>query len=193
MVATNGGRLRIGAGMSPALGGALLLAIAAWPANAQPPDFSGNWTAVAPAGEAGTARGAAPPTLSALGDMGSGWGSPITLTQEAGALVVECAYFHPRDAQPPVRLRYALDGAESRNTVNMGRGPQLQVSRAEWRDAHLVITTIHEFENPEDGRPATSETRQTLSLQAPGTLVIETVRGGVLGGRSSTTRTTYRR
>jgi hypothetical protein len=56
-----------------------------------------------------------------------------------------------------------------------------------------VITTIHEFENPEDGRPATSETRQTLSLQAPGTLVIETVRGGVLGGRSSTTRTTYRR
>jgi hypothetical protein len=125
--------------------------------------------------------------------MGSGWGSPITLTQDADALVVECAYFHPRDAQPPVRLRYALDGAASRNTVNMGRGPQLQVSRAAWQDGRLVITTTHEFVNPQDGRALTSETKQILSLEAPHTLVIETVRSRVLGGSSSTTRTTYER
>jgi hypothetical protein len=170
---------------------ATLLAAAA--AGAQPPDFSGKWAVAPPERAAGVAMGSAPPTLSELGTMGSGWASEITLAQSAAALVVVCEYFHPRDAQPPFRLSYALDGAESRNTVNLGRGPQVQVSTAGWRGASLVITTTHAFVNPSDGRAMTSETRQVLSLAAPDTLVIETFRSAVLGGKASTTRTTYRK
>jgi hypothetical protein len=169
----------------------LAVLLAASAAAAEPPDFSGKWRAVPPERAAGVAMGSAPPTLSEPGTMGSGWATEITLAQSATALVVECEYFHPRDAQPPFRLTYALQGAESRNTVNLGRGPQLQVSTAAWRGASLVITTTHAFVNPSDGRALTSETRQTLSLETPDTLVIETFRSAVLGGKASTTRTIY--
>lgn len=162
-------------------------------ATAAPPDLSGKWTVAPPARAAGTAQGSAPPSLSAPGDMGSGWGSPMTLSQDAAALTVEYTYFHPRDVQPPLRFTYRLNGATSRNVVNLGRGPQLQVSIAAWQGERLVITTRHEFVNPRDGQTLTSETRQTLWLEAADTLVIETWRSGVLGGRSSTTRTTYTR
>lgn len=137
--------------------------------------------------------GSAPPTGSEPGSMGSGWASDITITQSASVLTVECAYFHPRDAQPPFRLTYSLTGALSRNAPNLGRGPQLQVSRSAWQAERLVITTTHAFVNPQDGRTLTSETRQTLSLAAPDTLLVETFRSGVLGGQPSTTKTTYRR
>jgi hypothetical protein len=162
-------------------------------ASGAPPDLSGKWTVAAPARAPGTAQGSAPPSLSAHGDMGSGWGSPLTVSQDAAALSVEYTCFHPRDVQPPFRFTYRLDGAESRNVVNLGRGPQLQVSRAAWQGERLVITTRHEFVNPRDGQVVTSETRQTLWLEAADTLVIDTWRSGVLGGKSSTTRTTYAR
>ena len=162
----------------------------AWSAT---PDLSGKWTVVAPARAAGAAQGSAPPSLSALGDMGSGWGSPLTLRQDAATLTVEYTYFHPRDVQPTLRFGYRLDGAESRNVANLGRGPQLQVSRAAWHGDRLVITTTHEFVNPRDGRTLTCETRQTLWLENADTLVIETWRSGVLGGKASTTRTTWMR
>ncbi len=168
----------------------LAVAVAA-SAGAQTPDFSGKWTVVAPARAAGATQGAAPPSLSEPGNMGSGWGSPMTLTQDAGALTVEYSTFHPRDVQPAFRFIYLLNGGESRNTVNNGRGPQLQVSRVTWQERRLVITTTHQFVNPRDGQAMTSETRQTLSLEAPDTLLIETFRPGVLGGKSSTARTNY--
>jgi hypothetical protein len=176
-----------------ATGLALVLALGASTSVAQAPDFSGKWVMVAPARAAGVAMGSAPPTLSETGNMGSGWAPEITLAQTATVLIVECAYFHPRDAQPAFRLSYSLSGSESRNTVNLGRGPQLQVSRAAWQAGSLLITTTHAFVSPRDGRAMTSETRQVLSLEAPDTLVIETFRSGVLGGKASTTRTTYRR
>jgi hypothetical protein len=90
-------------------------------------------------------------------------------------------------------IRYRLDGAPSTNTLNLGRGPQDQVSRVSWRESSLVIDTTHRFVNPRDGGTLTSETRQALSLESRDALVIETTRSGVLGGRSSTTRTVYRR
>jgi hypothetical protein len=89
-----------------------------------PLDFSGKWTVVPSKGATGAAMGSAPPTLSAQGDMGSGWGSEITITQDASVLTVVYTYFHPREIQPPFTFKYLLNGAESRNTVNMGRGPQ---------------------------------------------------------------------
>ena len=162
-------------------------------APAATPDLSGKWTVAPPARAAGAAQGSAPPSLSAHGDMGSGWGSPLTVSQDAAALTVEYTYFHPREVQPPFRFTYRLDGTESRNVANLGRGPQRQVSRAAWQGDRLVISTTHEFVNPRNGQTLTSETRQTLRLEAADTLVIETWRGGVLGGKSSTTRTTWTR
>ena len=77
--------------------------------------------------------------------MGTGWGPDITITQDAGTLAIEFARFARSDMQPPTRLVYRLNGAESRNTINMGRGPQEQVSKAGWDGSTLVITTVHTF------------------------------------------------
>ena len=147
------------------------------------PNFAGQWI-VAPAepGNRGPTRG----------DMGSGWGSPITVTQDATRLTVEYAFFSRGDMQPPLKFAFALDGTETKNTVMMGNGIQTQVSKTRWDRDKLVITTIHSFRNPENGRPMTSEVRQTLALES-NTLIVETTRSGVLGGASSTTRSTYAR
>jgi hypothetical protein len=122
--------------------------------------------------------------------MGSGWGSPITVTQDAARLTVEYAFFSRGDMQPPLKFVFALDGTETKNTVMMGNGIQGQLSKTQWDGDKLVITTIHSFRNPDNGQPMTSEVRQTLSLESD-TLVVETTRSGVLGGAASTTRTTY--
>jgi hypothetical protein len=172
---------------------ALVLLVARNLAAQGPTDFSGRWL-LAPSGRAsGAATGAAPPTLSEHGDMGSGWGSEITIAQDASVLTVVYTYFHPREMQPPFTFKYRLDGEAGTNVVNLGRGPQEQVSRASWQGAALVITTTHRFVNPQNGQAMTSETRQVLSLDSPTALVIETTRSGVLGGRASTARTIYRK
>jgi hypothetical protein len=165
-----------------------------------PADFSGVWTLVPPTRAAGVARGASPPGPSDPGDMGSGWGAELTIAQEATTLRVTYTPFHPRDVQPPLAFIYRLDGAVSTNTINMGRGPQAQESIASWRGSALAITTKHRFRDPASGTDLTTETTQVLSLVAgdgiqsrPHDLVVETTRPGVLGGRSSTTRTLYRR
>jgi hypothetical protein len=158
-----------------------------------PADFSGTWIVEPPARAAGVARGSAPPALSAQGDMGSGWGSEITITQDATTLTVVYTYFHPRDMQPPLTFRYPLNGSAVTHTVNMGRGPQEQVSKASWRGASLAIVTTHRFVNPADGQSIASEMTHVLSLESPTTLVIETTRLGVLGSAASTARTTYRK
>jgi hypothetical protein len=158
-----------------------------------PTDFSGTWAIALPERAAGAAMGSAPPTLSAQGDMGSGWGSPMTLTQDATALTVVYSYFHPRDSHPPFTFTYLLDGTASTSTVNMGRGPQDQVSTVSWQGASLVITTTHQFVNPQDGRKMSSETKHVLSLESSTVLRIVTTRSGVLGGRPSTTTSIYRK
>jgi len=146
------------------------------------PDFSGRW-ATEPAT---TGRGAA-------GDMGSGWGSPITITQDTAKLTVEYAFFGRGDMQPPMKFVYALDGSETKNSVMMGRGVQAQTSKAAWDGERLVITTIHTFADPVSGKPQNTEVKQTLSLESPTVLIVETLRAGVMGGPSSTTKTTYKK
>ena len=155
-------------------------------------DFSGRWTtdpdpATAPSQPPG--RGGGP----GRGDMGSGWGSPITVTQDGSRLTVEYAFFGRGDMQPPLKFIYALDGSETRNTVMMGRGMQTSSSRTAWDGAKLRITTLHTFADPATGKPATAEVVQTLSLESATSLVIETTRAGVLGAKASTTKTTYRK
>jgi hypothetical protein len=92
------------------------------------PDFSGRWTlepdpAPAPAPPGG------PPPAPARGDMGSGWGSPLTITQDAAQLTVEYTVYTRYDLQPPLKFVYALDGSESKSTVVMGRGAEVRASR----------------------------------------------------------------
>src|SRR5262245_29112009 len=74
------------------------------------PDFSGKWSSE-PAAQDSAARGGRAGGRGARpGDMGSGWGSNITITQDAKQLVVEYVFFARGDLQPPLRFTYALDG-----------------------------------------------------------------------------------
>jgi hypothetical protein len=167
-----------------------LVALLAVSATAQSkPDFSGRWTSESsPAGEG--QRGA---SGARIGDMGSGWGSAITITQTAERMTVEYMFFARGDMQPPLRFVFALDGAETKNSVMMGRGIQTQTSKTAWEGDKLVITTTHSFGHPETGQPLTSEVKRTLTLESPTSLIIETIRSGALDGPASTTRTVYRK
>jgi hypothetical protein len=108
-------------------------------------------------------------------------------------LTVEYAFFARGDMQPPLKFVYALDGPETKNSVMMGRGVQVQASKAKWDADALVITTVHTFPHPETGQTVTSEVRQRLLLETPTSLVVETTRSAVLGGPPSTTRIVYRK
>jgi hypothetical protein len=152
------------------------------------PNFAGRW-ASQPDSAAGRGRGGG--GGGRAGDMGSGWGSTITIGQDGTSMTVEYAFFTRGDMQPPLRFMYALDGTETKNSVMMGRGIQQQTSTTAWDGPKLVITSVHTLQNPANGQPIRSEMKQVLSLDAPGTLVVETTRLGVLGGPPSTTRTVY--
>jgi hypothetical protein len=153
------------------------------------PDFSGRWAIV----EAATPGGGPARGQGGRGDMGSGWGTPLTITQDASRVTVEYAFFARGDMQPPLKFVYALDGSETRNAVMMGRGTQPQVSKTSWDGAKLVISTIHTFADPATGKPATIEVKQILSLDSPTSLTVETIRAGVLGGPSTSTKTAHRK
>lgn len=174
---------------------AFVIALAALlPAGAQArPDFSGRWSAEAPAPtlsarDAAAERGR--PTARAV-ELGSGWGRTITIMQDARTLTVQWPIFTSYDMQPPLTFVYALNGSESVNTVMMGRGVQRQRSTATWTDSSLVIKTVYAFTDPSTGRDLPAEVRQTLTLASPTSLAVETVRGPALGGPPSTTRTVY--
>jgi hypothetical protein len=125
--------------------------------------------------------------------MGSGWGSPLTITQDARQLVVEHVLFARGDAQPPLRFVYSLDGGETRNTVMIGHSAQVRVSRAAWTGRTLQITTSYPGVDPASGKPFVTEVTHRLSLASPSSLVIEVTRGAALGGEVTTTRTVYRK
>jgi len=151
------------------------------------PSFSGAWTTASDS--------TAGPNVS----LGSGWGDSFTLIQDSRTLTVERMFYLPRDYQPILKFRYALDGSETRDTVSMGRGMQVQVSTAAWEGDTLVIKTVHAVPDIGDGAGATCEVTRVLSLQPPQmaawspSLAIETTRCGFLGGPPSTTHTVYLR
>jgi hypothetical protein len=125
--------------------------------------------------------------------MGSGWGSTITIAQDAKQLSVEYAVFSRYDLQPPVKFTYPLDGSEGRNTVMMGRGEQIETSRAQWNGQTLIIVTTFQVTDRDAGKSFTAELTRKLWLESPTTLVVEVTRAGVLGGPASTTRSVYRK
>ena len=156
----------------------LVASASAVPAQARP-DFSGDWLradsaeqrSVATVGDAGFR----------VGTMGSGWGSPLTLRQQANQLVVEYVFFGTYDLQPRLNFTFRLDGSESRNAVMIGHAESVLRSRAAWRGDTLVITT----EYPAPAGASDAVVRQVISLSSPTSLVIETTRGAAL------TRTVY--
>lgn len=168
---------------------ATLAAPAALVARAQQPNFAGRWIAV-PDSIAPGANAAATTT----GSPGSGWGTPLTITQDSTRLTVEYPFFSRYDLQPPLQFVYALNGTETKNTVMMGNGFQEQFSRAKWNGSTLVITTVHVVANPSvAGDSLRVDVTRRLSLESPTRLIAETTRAGVLGGQASTTRTVYTR
>lgn len=186
--------------------------VSAQPKKDKKPDFSGVWTEVSAPGRTQqsqrqqgqaqqdqrqqvqrTQRFRRPP-----GSLGSGWGKQFTIVQTEDGLTVERVFFARGDMQPVLKYRYSLDGSETRNTIMMGRGIQEQVSMTAWDGEKLVIKTIYTSQNTVDGQIVSCEVKQILSLltdeSSPGnppSLVVETTRGGVLGGPPSTTRTVY--
>jgi hypothetical protein len=161
---------------------------------AQPPaDFSGRWTLDAPAIATTPAVPGTPAAAAAPGDLGSGWGSPMTIAQSAARLRVEYAAFSRYDLQPPLTFTYPLDGSEGRNAVMMGRGEQIESSRAHWNGQALVIVTTFQVADRGASKPFTVEVTRTLSLESPATLVVDATHAGVLGGPASTTRSVYRK
>ena len=171
----------------------LLAALALAGAAAQAPaDFSGSWTLEAPAVATTPAVPGTPAAAAAPGDMGSGWGPAITITQDAARLRVEYTFFSRYDLQPPLTFTYPLDGSAGRNAVMIGHGEQVESSTARWSGQTLIITTSYEV--VERGvKPFKAEVTRRLSLESPTTLIVEVTRAGVLGGRASTTRSIYRK
>ena len=156
------------------LSSAILCVSLATPLAAQQvPDFSGQWQRADD------------------NDIGSGWGDVITVTQKGSRLEVEYVLFARDDRQPPLKFVYDLEGRETHNDFMMGRGIQMQTSRAKLVGGSLEIMTSHEL--VVQGRPLQSEVRQVLSLESSGTLVVDVTRLGVLGGPPTTSRSVYRR
>jgi hypothetical protein len=172
----------------------LVAAVLATTGAAQPAvDFSGQWTLEAPAIAATPAVPGTPAAAAAPGDLGSGWGPTITIAHDAKRLSIQYAVFSRYDLQPPLTFAYLLDGSESRNTVIMGRGEQVESSRVRWDGQTLIIVTTFQVADRAAGRPFTAELTRKLSLESPTTLIVDATRAGVLGGPSSTTRSVYRK
>jgi hypothetical protein len=168
---------------------ALALVLLARLAAAEPPDVSSNhlssnlagrWTLVVENAD----PGAPPPPIPATAS--SGWGREITISSEDGRVTIERHQFAELDVQPPMRYVYVLGGAASRNVVNMGRGPQEQVARADWKGETLVIAARHAKDTD-----LAAEVTQTFSIDAEGALVVVTTR--TANGVTSTTKARYRK
>lgn len=155
----------------------------------QRPNFSGAWSGPPPG----------PPAQSGgpQASLGNGWGDQFTIVQHSDTMTIERVIYRPRDYQPTLKFRYALDGSESRNTIVMGRGMQEQRSTTAWENDKLIITMVYAVPDAAGGGAVTCEVKQTLELEPPrqavgeASLVIETNRCGVLGGTPSSTRTVY--
>ena len=172
---------------------ALCLAALAVAAAAQTPDFSGRWTLDARAIATTPAVPGTPAAAAAPGDMGSGWGSTITVAQDSKQFSVQYPVYGRYDLQPPLTFVYALDGSESRTALMVGRGEQVETSRVKWSGQSLIIVTSSRVVDRAAGAPFTAEVRRTLRLESPAMLIVEVTRAGVLGGPSSTTRSVYRK
>ena len=106
------------------------------------------------------------------------------MTQDARTLTLEYVSFGRNHA--PVKLVYALDGAEGTGVDRNGPSPYVLVLRAEWRGARLVLNTIYPRE-----KEGNIETTEMLALESPTTMTVETTRRS--GDRTLTSTSRWRR
>ena len=142
------------------------------------PSFGGTWVRVDSA-ITGVTVAATGDAAFQIGDMGSGWGTPLTITQSSDSLVVSFAHFVTYDGQPRLRYVFALDGGETVNRMMIGHAESAPRARARWEGATLGLTS--RYATPPEVGAAPTEMRQTLSLDAAGRLVVETTRPGARG------------
>jgi hypothetical protein len=157
------------------------------------PDFTGSWSTA----DLSTVSVINRTEGAKVASLGSGWGEKIAILQRSDFLEIERVLFTPRELQPLVNYRYALNGAPSENSINVGRSMKPLVSTAKLQENRLVITTLLPYQDPKSGQWRESKMIQTLWLEAANNppweprLIVETYREGVLGGLSSTNRTAY--
>lgn len=157
------------------------------------PDFTGSWSTA----ELSTVSVINRTDGGKVASLGSGWGEKIAILQRSDYLEIERVVFTPRELQPLVTYRYALNGAPCENSINVGRSTKPLVSTAKWQENRLVITTLLPYQDPKIGQWRESKLIQTLWLEAASNppweprLIVETYREGVSGGLSSTNRTAY--
>ena len=156
------------------------------------PSFAGDWVRLDSATTTPSIAAAGDVEFR-TGDMGSGWGSPLTIRQSADSLIVEFTQFSAYDLQPKLRYAYALNGLESRNGIMIGHAESMQRSRVNWNGATLVIVTTHSAPIGPGGRTLNTETRQSLSIRDNGQLLIDTARFGVSGGPPNIVHSAYRK
>lgn len=131
--------------------------------------------------------------------LGSGWGDKIDIRQKDNLLLVEKVFFTPRDLQPLIRLKYALDGSKTENNVNLGHSDNTTISTCKWENNRLVITTTHTYLDSKTKQKQESKVVQTVWLSAATAapwepvLIVETTREAVNEGLSATNRTVYTR
>lgn len=159
------------------------------------PDFTGAWsiTVLDTRSPLITTERPVVPTL------GSGWGDKIDIRQKDDLLLVEKVFFTPRDLQPLIRLKYALNGSKTENNVNLGHSDNTTSSTCKWENNRLVITTIYVYFDSKTKQKKESKVVQTLWLSAATAapwepvLIVETNREAVSDGLSATNRTVYTR
>jgi arylsulfatase A-like enzyme len=157
------------------------------------PDFSGSWSTT----ELSTVSVINRSDKAKIASLGSGWGEKISIMQRSDYLDIERVVFTPRENQPIVNYRYALNGLSTENNINMGRSMKPLISSTKWQDNKLVITTLFPYQDPKNGAWFQSKMTQTLWLETPTDapwepkLIVETYREGVLGGIGSTNQTVY--
>lgn len=159
------------------------------------PDFSGSWSTTELNTVSVINRTDKPKTPT----LGSGWGEKISIIQRSNTFEVERVVFMPRELQPLVKYKFALDGTPTENVINIGRGRESIVSTAKWEENRLIFTSFYPYQDPKNGKWHKSKLTQTIWLEdavnAPWEpiLIVETHREGVLGGISSINRTVFNR
>jgi hypothetical protein len=164
------------------------VALATTPASAQRPDFTGTWTRVDSA--SGRTTATAGDAAFRTGDMGSGWGTPLTITQASDKLSVVYDFFIAYDLQPKTRYSYSLDGTPTTNMVVVGHAPVAVKSTAAWKGDTLQIASTFPVPPGVPARANDADLVQSLHLDATGRLVIVAQRVGA-GKRPATVITTY--
>ncbi|HXT71583.1 MAG TPA: hypothetical protein VN700_17635 [Vicinamibacterales bacterium] len=74
------------------------------------------------------------------------WGAEVTITQDTYALTID--YVSGGRSHAPVRLIYNFDGTERRVPYAASVAPAERITRAQWREADLVLTTTWPREDP---------------------------------------------